>query len=237
MSFDPFGITSDIVVSLLFFFLSIYARRMKKGSGSNSLWKNKAARERAFIEQNLMIALYHSDPNFDIINFTTRVNNIFMKYQSSWIKKSLDEIRPYETSEMFDRHKEEIQSFIDLRRTKVIADLTIIDTWIAAYSGNNANVFLDVAIKARLKSFVIDDNSRRVVDGNQNKPVNTSYMVRMTRKKGVHTSKDAKPIEVIQCPDCGAGASINSLRRCERCGQEPAMEQCDWALAGVSVQK
>lgn len=73
MSFDPFGITGDVIITLLLFFLSIYARRIKRGSGSGSFWKNKAAQEKALIEQNLMIALYHNDPDFDIINFTTRV--------------------------------------------------------------------------------------------------------------------------------------------------------------------
>lgn len=237
MSFDPFGITGNVIITLLLFFLSIYARRIKRGSGSGSFWKNKAAQEKALIEQNLMIALYHNDPDFDIINFTTRVDNIFVKYQSSWIKKNLDEIRPYETAEMFDRHKKELQPFIDYRRTKVIADLVIIDTQIAAFSGNNVNVFLDVTIKARFKSFVIDDDSYKVLDGSRSKIVNANYMVRMVRKRGVHARKEAKPIEVIQCPNCGADIGINNLGRCEHCGGELTKEQCDWMLAGVSVQK
>jgi predicted lipid-binding transport protein (Tim44 family) len=207
---------------------------MKSGAGSGSLWKNKAAQERAFIEQNLMIALYRNDPDFNVINFTARVDDIFLKYQNSWIKKNLDEIRPYETAEMFDRHKKELQPFIDHRRTKVIADLIIIDTQIAAYSGNNVNVFLDVTIKARFKSFVINDDSYKVLDGSRSRIVNANYMARMVRKRGVQTRK---PIEVIQCPNCGADIDINNLGRCEHCGGELTMEQYDWTLAGVSVQK
>jgi len=237
MRFDPFGITVDVIISLLIVFLTIYAKRIKKGSGSGSLWNNKAAQEKAIAEQYLMIALYRNDPNFDIKNFTIRVDNIFLRYQSSWIRKNLDEIRPYETAEMFDMHKKELQPFIDCRRTKVIADLSIIDTQIAAYAGNNVNIFLDVTIKARFKSFVIDDDTRKVLDGSRNRIVNASYMVRMARKRGVHTGKEAKPDEVIQCPNCGTDTGINNLGRCEHCGGELTVEQCDWMLAGVSVQK
>jgi PAS domain-containing protein len=137
-------------------------------------------------------------------------------------------------AEMFDRHKKELQPFIDHRRTKVIADLIIIDTQIAAYSGNNVNVFLDVTIKARFKSFVINDDSYKVLDGSRSRIVNANYMARMVRKRGVQTRK---PIEVIQCPNCGADIDINNLGRCEHCGGELTMEQYDWTLAGVSVQK
>jgi DNA-directed RNA polymerase subunit RPC12/RpoP len=138
---------------------------------------------------------------------------------------------------MFDRHKKELQPFIDYRRTRMIADLLMIDTQIATFSRNNVNVFLDVTIKARFKSFVIDDQSYKVLDGSQSKLVNANYMVRMVRQRGVQTRKEAKPIEVVQCPNCGADIGINNLGRCERCGRELAMEQYDWTLAEISVQK
>jgi predicted lipid-binding transport protein (Tim44 family) len=238
MSFDPFGITGNVVITLLIFFLSIYARRIKQGAGKSSFWKSKAAHEKALIEQNLMIALYHNDPHFDITSFTTRVDNIFLKYQGSWIKKNLDEIRPYETAEMYDKHQKELQPFIDCRRTKVIADLVIVDTQIAAFSGNNVHVFLDVAIKARLKNFIIDDQSYKVLDGSRSRIDKTSYLVRMVRKRGVQTRKKIKPIEVAQWPNSGTDAvDINNLGRSERCGGELTTEQCDWMLAEVSVQK
>jgi predicted RNA-binding Zn-ribbon protein involved in translation (DUF1610 family) len=160
-----------------------------------------------------------------------------LKYQSSWIKKNLDEIHPYETAEMFDRHKKELQPFIDYRRTKVISDLVIIDTLITAFSGNNVNIFLDVTIKTRFKSFVIDDGSYKVLDGSRSRLVAANYTIRMVRKRGVHTRKEAKPIEVIQCPSCGTDIGINNLGMCPHCGEEVTMEQCDWTLAELSVQK
>jgi hypothetical protein len=235
MSFDPFGVTGNVILTLLFIFLTVYAKRIKNGSGSGSLWRNKAAQEKALIEQNLMIALYRNDPDFDTVSFTTRVVNIFTKYQSSWIKKNLGEISPYETIEMFDRHKKELQPFIDRRRTKVIADLVIIDTQITAFSGNNVNFFLDVTIKSSFKSFVIDDETYKVLDGSQSRIVNANYNVRMARKKGVQARNAAKPNEVVQSPNCGTSTGINNLARCEHCGGELTIEQCDWMLADVSA--
>jgi hypothetical protein len=237
MSFSPLGITVNVLLSLLVLILWIYAKRVKSGAGGGSFWSSKATQERALIEQNLMIALYRNDPNFNITAFTALVDNIFLKFQGSWIKKNLDEIRRYETTEMLDKHKMELQPFIDHRRTKMIADLVIMDTQIAAYSGNKVNIFLDVAIKARFKSFVIDDGSYKVLEGSRRRIINANYLVRMVRKRGVRTRKEAEPNEVVQCAKCGTDTGVSNLGRCEHCGEALTVEQYDWALADISVQK
>jgi ribosomal protein L37AE/L43A len=179
--------------------------------------------------------LKQKDPNFSEAGFITRVNNMYMQLQDAWMKKDWKAVRPFETNELFNMHARQLQAFIDKHTTNMMEEICVLDTRISKYTSDGTNDEVDVVLKARLKDYVVDDTTRKVVEGDPHRENYITYLLKMIRKQGVLTKVDAEPAKVSHCPNCGADVSVNASGQCEYCGSVITGGQYDWVLAAVNV--
>ncbi|MEA4925436.1 MAG: TIM44-like domain-containing protein [Syntrophomonadaceae bacterium] len=182
----------------------------------------------------MTLALKAADENFSEDLFISKINNMFIQLQEAWMEKDWKRVRPFESDELFNMHNKQLQEYIRNNTTNVIEKIGILDTEIRDYHDNGATETLDVYIRVRMHDYIIDDETRKIVEGDANQEIIMEYLLVMTRKKGVKTNI-AKSTTITSCPNCGANVSINASGECEYCGSIVSSGDFDWLLTRMDV--
>jgi predicted lipid-binding transport protein (Tim44 family) len=225
------GILWIIVIIAMYYFRQKNRQARRQNARSNR--SNYPVQEQP-ADRNLSI-LRANDPNFSEESFIARINNMYIQLQEAWMKKDWQSIRPFETDALFSVHQKELQALIDTHRTNIIEDIGILDTHIIKYTVDGSNEAIAVYLKARIIDYVIDDNTKKVIEGNKTKEIHIAYSLKMIRRRGVLTKPDAANTHVAQCPNCGANLSINESGKCDYCGSVISSGEYTWVLASLTV--
>jgi predicted lipid-binding transport protein (Tim44 family) len=194
--------------------------------------------EAAVAPRQMLIAdltsLKERDPDFNEDLFIAKVSNIYIQLQESWEAKEWQKVRPFESDELFNMHKRQLQEFIDSNTTNVVDDIAVLKAQIHNYREYGDTETLDVYLKARIKDYVIDDASKKVIEGDPRQEIVMEYILSMSRKKGV-LSRSGEGTAVKTCPNCGANISINAAGECKYCGSVVTSGDFDWVLTRLDV--
>ncbi|HWP96233.1 MAG TPA: TIM44-like domain-containing protein [Syntrophomonadaceae bacterium] len=174
------------------------------------------------------------DENFSEDMFISRVNNMFIQLQEAWQEKDWKKVRPFESDELFNMHAKQLQDYIRANQTNIVAEIAILKTEIVGCHEDGATESLDIYMRTRFKDYVIDDETKKVVEGDPHRENYMEYLLVMARKKGVMT-KVEQNTTVSTCPNCGANVSINASGECEYCGSVVSNGDFDWVLTRMDV--
>lgn len=174
------------------------------------------------------------DPDFSEDQFTSFVNNMFLQLQEAWQEKDWKKVRPFESDELFNTHNKQLQEYIDNGTTNVIDEVAILRTYISGYRESGDKEVLEVYLKCRLKDYIINDDNKKVIEGDPDDEITMEYLMTMARKKGVKT-KVTEHTSVTRCPNCGASISINASGECEYCDSVVSNGDFDWVLTKYEV--
>lgn len=181
-----------------------------------------------------LTALKERDPDFNEDLFIAKINNIYVQLQESWESRDWKKVRPFESDELFNMHKRQLQEFIDSNTTNVVDDIAVLKTHIRDYREYGDIETLDVYLKARIRDYIIEDATKKVIEGNPQQEIIIEYILSMSRKKGILTRSGAGTT-VNTCPNCGANISINAAGECEYCGSVVTSGDFDWVLTRLEV--
>ncbi len=222
-----------VIVGLVVFFM--LRKRGGGGDYEEDYYEEEAApsTDPAYLREAL-IQLRERDPDFSEDLFISRVNNMFIQLQEAWQAKDWKKVRPFESDELFNTHAKQLQELIDSHTTNVVDDIGILRTQITDYHDNGATESLDVYMRVRLKDYIVDDNTGKVIEGDPNLEIYMEYELVMSRKMGV-TTRLAQNTVVSTCPNCGANVSINASGECEYCGSVVSNGEFDWVLTRLDV--
>jgi len=184
---------------------------------------------------NTLGSLKEKDPRFSEEKFIARVNNMYIQLQEAWTKKHWQTIRPFETDELFNMHAKQLQEYIDKHTTNVVEDIAILATTITGYQNDGVNDIIDVVLKVRIKDYVSDDQTGKVIENDPHEQVYMTYFWKRIRKQGLTTRVDDKITTATQCPNCGANISINASGECEYCGSVISRGDYDWVLSSIEL--
>lgn len=226
----------------LFLILFIIYFLLKKFTGFDAIKEIKkmlnpstSSRHHIKEDKGSINRLKQKDPNFSDAAFISKVNNMFMQLQDSWMRKEWSTIRPFETDALFSMHERQLQQLIDRNHTNVIQNIGILHTEIMNYQEDEMNDTIDVKIEARFNDFIIDDYSQQVVQGNPNKEVYMTYVWTLIRKNGVLTDTAKSELQASQCPNCGANVSVSQSGQCEYCDSVVTSGEYDWILSKIQI--
>jgi Uncharacterized protein conserved in bacteria len=217
----------------------LYFAMRKKGGGFDEGYYEEphqeaaATRDTSYLRSSLN-DLCSRDPNFSEDMFISRVNNMFIQLQEAWQAKDWKKVRPFESDELFNTHARQLQEFIDSRTTNVVDDIGILRTEIIDYHDNGPTESLDVYMRVRLKDYIINDETGKVIEGDSDREIFMEYELVMSRRKGVVT-RLAENTTVTTCPNCGANVSINASGECEYCDSVVSSGDFDWVLTRLDV--
>ncbi|MEN6326512.1 MAG: TIM44-like domain-containing protein [Syntrophomonas sp.] len=193
-----------------------------------------AAYDRDYDKPVDLSVLKASDENFFEDDFIAWVNNMFLQLQEAWQEKDWKKVRPFESDELFNTHNKQLQEYVENHTTNVIDEIAILRTSIVDHRDSANKEVLDVYLKMRMKDYIIDDKSRKVLEGDPKKEINMEYLLTLARKKGVKT-KVTEHTSVTRCPSCGASVSINASGECEYCNSIVSNGDYDWVLTKMEV--
>ena len=170
------------------------------------------------------------DPAFSSDKFIGFAREVFMKINEAWTTKDWKPIRPFESETLFNQHKQQLDEYIRLGKTNVIEKIAIKHCSLHAFQDDGDKEVLTVWINAMLRDYVIEDETKKVLERDPNRDWYMRYEMIFNRKSGVKTDPGKKGNTITNCPNCGAPTEITSSGQCAYCGSVITNGEHDWVL-------
>ena len=92
---------------------------------------------------------------------------------------------------------------------------------------------LTVWLSAVMRDYVIDDETKKVLESDPERDWYMKYEMVFNRKAGVKTDPGKKGNTITNCPNCGAPTEITSSGQCAYCGSVITNGEHDWVLTDI----
>ena len=171
------------------------------------------------------------DPNFSEEKMLEWTKNLFVKLQNAWTARDWEPMRIYETQSLFEQHNKQVQGYIDTNRINVMEEIRIINIAIYKFSQEGDRDILDIALESRMKDYIIDATTKKVLEGNKKQDRGNIYRLTFERKTGIKTVDENE--KIVNCPNCGAQTKITAAGKCEYCGSIVTTGENNWVLANL----
>lgn len=172
------------------------------------------------------------DPLFSEEKFITFTKELFIKLQNAWTARDWEPMRLFETPELFEAHKAQVQGYIDTKRINVMDRIAVNFAYLYKYSIQGEKEILEIALKSTMKDYIIDEQTKQVLEGNKTQDRKTLYKLTFERKKGTLTENNNE-IKTTNCPNCGAPTKITSAGKCEYCDSIILTNDHGWVLSNL----
>lgn len=173
------------------------------------------------------------DPLFSEEKMLSWSRNLFIKLQNAWTARDWEPMRPFETEELFEQHKNQVQGYINTNRINVMDRIAVNYACLYSFRKEGDKDILEIALKSTMKDYIIDETTKKVLEGNPNQDRTTVYKLTFERKSGVLTKEGEIEINTTNCPNCGAPTEVTSSGKCDYCGSIITTRDYGWVLAGL----
>ena len=211
---------------------------MKKKSNSadviNQRVNQQANNEFVFDNSTTVAAqIQKLDPAFSADKFNGFAREVFMKIQEAWTSKDWKPIRPFESETLFNQHKQQLDEYIRLKKTNVVEKIAIKHCSLHDFRQDGDKEVLTVWLNALMRDYVIDDETKKVLESDPNRDWFMKYEMVFNRKAGLKTDPGKKGTSITNCPNCGAPTEITSSGQCAYCGSVITNGEHDWVLTDI----
>ena len=179
----------------------------------------------------------YGDPNFDADAFASWVKEVYIQLQAAWTKKDWNLVRSLESTSLYSQHSTQLEDHIRAKTTNVLEKVYVENIRIKDfYENSDGNDTLVVILSSTLRDYVIDDKTRKVIEGDPQQDLFTVYQMNFIRKHGSQTENNVQDEAVSDhCPNCGAPLKISAISQCEYCGAELTRSPNQWVLDTYDV--
>ena len=179
----------------------------------------------------------YGDPNFDADAFASWVKEVYIQLQAAWTKKDWNLARSLESTSLYSQHSIQLEDHIRAKTTNVLEKVCVENVRIKDFYENpDGNDTLVVILSSTLRDYVIEDQSKRVIEGDPQEDLFTVYQMNFIRKHGSQTENNVQDEAVSDhCPNCGAPLKISAISKCDYCGAELTRSPNQWVLDTYDV--
>jgi len=179
----------------------------------------------------------YGDPNFDADAFTSWVREVYIQLQAAWTKKDWNLVRSLESASLYSQHSAQLEDYIQSQTTNVLERVYVENVRIKDFYENpDGNDTLIVILSSTLRDYVIEDKTRKVIEGDPQQDLFTVYQMNFIRKHGSQTESNVQDEAVSDhCPNCGAPLKISAISQCDYCGAELTRSPNQWVLDTYEV--
>ena len=188
-------------------------------------------------EKEVEAKIKQIDPLFSKEEFIASSKNLFIKLQQAWSARDWSVIRVFETNELFEQHKSQLQGYIDNNQINIMDRICVNYANLFAFRQEGDKDILVVRLNSRMADYIIDATSRQVIKGNKETEYVNTYLLTFVRKKGLQTKEGTDKINTTNCPNCGAPTTITSSGECEYCGSVITTGEYSWVLANLERER
>ena len=231
-------IESPVLGIIVVVAIIIVYRIMKKKSNSSDAINqrvNQQANNDFVFDNSVTVAaqIQKLDPAFSADKFNGFAREVFMKIQEAWTNKDWKPIRPFESETLFNQHKQQLDEYIRLKKTNVVEKITIKHCSLHEFRQDGDKEVLIVWLNALMHDYVIDDETKKVLESDPNRDWYMKYEMVFNRKAGLKTDPGKKGTSITNCPNCGAPTEITSSGQCAYCGSVITNGEHDWVLTDI----
>lgn len=228
-----------ILVGGIILVVIVKSLQNKSGDSSSTYTSNDSQTLHRRVEHNTLAIsrVKYGDPNFDAEAFTSWVKEVYLKLQVAWTEKNWNSVRALESTSLYSQHSTQLEDHIRAKTTNVLEKVCIENVRIKKFIENpDGNDTLVVILSSTLRDYVIDDETRRVIEGDPKKDLFTVYQLNFIRQHGSQTQA-VNPDEVVSdhCPNCGAPLKISAVSECDYCGANLSRSPNQWVLDTYDV--
>ena len=233
---DP---TTGLIVFILLLAIIIIKRRKQKKLATDTDYINRNVNAQAEADITMDFSgtvaeqIRAIDPDFSADKFIGFAREVFMKIQEAWTTKDWKVIRPFESETLFNQHKQQLDEYIRLGKTNVVEKIGIKHCSLHSFKQDGDKEVLTVWLNAIMRDYVIEDETKKVLESDPNRDWYMKYEMVFNRKAGLKTDPGKKGNTITNCPNCGAPTEITSSGQCAYCGSVITNGEHDWVLTDI----
>ncbi|WP_238885894.1 Tim44-like domain-containing protein [Clostridium sp. YIM B02551] len=174
-----------------------------------------------------------TDPLFSPDKFIGWSQEVFVSLQEAWTSRDWAKIRPFEKEELFRMHELQLQEYKKMHRINVVERISVNQSYLFKYVRDAEYEYLTVYLHASMNDYIIDENTREIVKGDDETRFTNQYLLTFMRNVGVKTDPATSNMSTKQCPHCGAPIQVTSAGKCEYCDFIVTTGEHDWVLSDL----
>ncbi len=233
---DP---STGLIVLLIIVAIIIIRRRKQQKQSTDTTYINKNVNAEAESDITMDFSgivaeqIRAIDPDFSSDKFIGFAREVFMKIQEAWTAKDWKIIRPFESENLFNQHKQQLDEYIRSGKTNVIEKIGIKHCSLHSFQQDGDKEVLTVWLNAIMRDYVIEDETKKVLESDPNRDWYMKYELVFNRKAGLKTEPGKKGNSITNCPNCGAPTEVTSSGQCTYCGSVITNGEHDWVLTDI----
>lgn len=232
----PMGYSDLIVMAFVIGFIIVVSINSKKNirrtNGMRPSYSPETKNDNA-TRARVLIKLQAVDKYFNDEKFLAWTKNLFVKLQNAWTNRDLSEMRTYETEELFEQHNRQIEQYIAKKQINIMERIAVNYAKLYSFEQDDDKDILKVLLNSSMADYIIDEETKKIIMGDQKTRKTRTYLLTFIRKKGVTTQESSEKLKTTNCPNCGAPTNITSSGKCEYCGSVITTGNHDWVLSNL----
>ena len=227
--------TLIIIIVIMTIYIVLKKKELVKNSSNISL--NNIARTAPDNTSSVESQIRKIDPMFSAENFMAWSKEVFIKLQTAWMDRKWEEIRPFESNELFEQHRQQLQYLIDKNQINMMERICVRHTHLNSFRQDGDKEIIEMTLISAMKDYTIDADTKKVVQGNPNEDVYMVYTFTFERTKGILTEEELDEVKTTNCPNCGAPTQITSAGKCEYCDSIILTGNHGWVLSNLEGRR
>ena len=184
-------------------------------------------------EEMIEFQIKNHDELFNKEKILAWSKTLFIKLQQAWTKRDWEEIRTFETNELFEQHKAQLQGYIDNNTINVMDRICVNYAQLHDYNQSGDKEFLVIRLNSRMADYIIDARTKEVIKGDPDIELTNTYLLTFERKFGLKSEIAINKVKDTNCPNCGAPTQVTSSGKCDYCGSVITNEEYNWCLSNL----
>ncbi len=234
LSFGEIVLVTILLIIIVAIISGIESKRAPKHQNRTSLTVKEVLYKR---EESVEEKIKQVDPMFNKEEFIANAKSLFIKLQQAWTARDWSVIRVFETNELFEQHKNQLQGYIDNNQINVMDRICVNYATLTDFRQEGDKDIITVRLNSRMADYIIDATTKEVIRGDKYTERVNTYVLTFIRKKGLQTKEGTEKINTTNCPNCGAPTQITSAGKCEYCGSVITTGEHSWVLSNLERER
>ena len=226
----PFNI---IVLGLVIIGVWYASKQYQSSSGLNSipsLSNNHTGFSIQTKQDKISSNFLAKNPDFDAINFKSKVKTAFVDIQNAWMNQDLSKVRKWITGGVYQRFNTQFLMMKQLEQVNEISNINIQQVFIDDIQSDGVYDIIHVGIQYSMYDGFESKKYTRLNDGG---PLQAMDYWSFIKKSGV---KEKDLYHTTNCPKCGGNLPEDGgeTAKCPYCSTSTYLGDYDWILAEIT---
>ena len=185
-------------------------------------------------EESVLNSVKAIDPNFNPEEFKAFARDVYIRLQAAWSKGDWEDIRTFESNELFEQHRNQLQEYLDKGQLNKMDRVGVLNERYSGFRQQAGKDVLEIDLDVKQIDYIIDSKTKQIVIGDPNEEDYGTYRLTFSRTTGNKTNIASGETKITNCPNCGAPTTITSSGKCPYCGSVITTTDYGWVLSNLS---